>query len=596
MRKLHLAEDLALPVDAATQTFLVVGKRGSGKSTTAARIVEQLLAAKIPVAVLDPVDSWYGLKASSDGKGQGHSVYVFGGRHADLPLEAGAGALIAEFLCEHRAPLVLSCKHLSGLERSRFMVDFAMTLYRKWTGGVLHLVLEEAHELAPQAPPKGEKAEEMLGAFKRLWKLGRSSGIGGTAVTQRPASLHKDITTQSEILVVHRTIGPQDVEAVKQWIKYHHQGEEILPELATLKTGEAFVWAPEFPEDKPIGLRRVQILPRETFDSASTPKAGEQRAEPKDLAPVDLDRLRSKMSATIERAKAEDPRELRKTIAELRAQLAKAQTAKPAPAAAAEQPRVVEKLTLREAQIERLLKVIDQLHTAYGGMVEALAARVGGPVQKIANEIKAALAAARDTQRGAAGRILAADGRSRAAAPHSGPAPVVSRQATLPRPRPAGQGDGLQFGAGERTVLTAVAQHQAGVTREQLTVLTGYKRSSRDTYLQRLRAAGLVDQQGETFLATDAGLAALGPDFEPLPTGSALREHWRGRLPGGELRLYEVLIDAYPKAVDRDALSEATDYKRSSRDTYLQRLNARQLIELVGKGAVRASSQLFEEA
>jgi DNA helicase HerA-like ATPase len=53
----------------------------------------------------------------------------------------------------------------------------------------------------------------MLGAFKRLWKLGRASGIGGTAVTQRPASLSKDITTQSEILIAHRTIGPQDVKA-----------------------------------------------------------------------------------------------------------------------------------------------------------------------------------------------------------------------------------------------------------------------------------------------------------------------------------------------------------------------------------------------
>jgi hypothetical protein len=33
----------------------------------------------------------------------------------------------------------------------------------------------------------------------------------------------------------------------------------------------------------------------------------------------------------------------------------------------------------------------------------------------------------------------------------------------------------------------AVAQYPEGVTREQLSVLTGYKRSSRDTYVQRLR-------------------------------------------------------------------------------------------------------------
>lgn len=203
-RSLKLSESISLPLDAVTQTFLIVGKRGSGKSNTAARFVEQLHHARLPFVVLDPVDTWWGLKAGREG-GRGLDVYVFGGRKADLPLEAGGGALIAEVLCEHRMSMVLSVKHLSGQERSKFMVAFAQTLFQKWGGGPLHVVLEEAHELAPQSAQNGREGEQqMLGAFKRLWKLGRSSGIGGTAVTQRPASLSKDITTQSEILIAHR--------------------------------------------------------------------------------------------------------------------------------------------------------------------------------------------------------------------------------------------------------------------------------------------------------------------------------------------------------------------------------------------------------
>jgi hypothetical protein len=62
----------------------------------------------------------------------------------------GGGALIADVLCEHRMPMILSVKHLSGRERSAFMVKFAQTLFQKWGGGPLHVVLEEAHELAPQ--------------------------------------------------------------------------------------------------------------------------------------------------------------------------------------------------------------------------------------------------------------------------------------------------------------------------------------------------------------------------------------------------------------------------------------------------------------
>lgn len=52
-------------------------------------------------------------------------------------------------------------------------------------------------------------------------------------------------------------------------------------------------------------------------------------------------------------------------------------------------------------------------------------------------------------------------------------------------------------------------------------------------------------------------------------------------------------LEAYPKAVEREALSEATEYKRSSRDTYLQRLTARRLVVSVGRGEVRASEELF---
>jgi hypothetical protein len=45
--------------------------------------------------------------------------------------------------------------------------------------------------------------------------------------------------------------------------------------------------------------------------------------------------------------------------------------------------------------------------------------------------------------------------------------------------------------------------------------------------------------------------------------------------------------------VHRDEISEATGYKRSSRDTYLQRLRSRMLVKDDGRGGVRASENLF---
>lgn len=128
---------------------------------------------------------------------------------------------------------------------------------------------------------------------------------------------------------------------------------------------------------------------------------------------------------------------------------------------------------------------------------------------------------------------------------------------------------------------------------EQLSVLTGYKRSSRDTYLQQLGAAGFVESNGAgTLIATASGIAALGDGFEPLPTGDALREHWLSTLPEGERKILDVLCRAYPHEVAREDLDDTTGYKRSSRDTYLQKLSARKLIT-ASRGAVRASEELF---
>jgi hypothetical protein len=74
----------------------------------------------------------------------------------------------------------------------------------------------------------------------------------------------------------------------------------------------------------------------------------------------------------------------------------------------------------------------------------------------------------------------------------------------------------------------------------------------------------------------------------------ALQEYWLAKLPEGEGKVLEILIGAHPRAVDRDSIDRQTGYKRSSRDAYIQRLKARQLVEIVGRGEVKASEVLFE--
>ena len=145
---------------------------------------------------------------------------------------------------------------------------------------------------------------------------------------------------------------------------------------------------------------------------------------------------------------------------------------------------------------------------------------------------------------------------------------------------------------GEKAVLTALIQFPDGLRRDQLTVLSGYKKSSRDTYIQRLGARGLVQVSSDKIQATEEGIAAL-PDAEPLPTGPELQQHWLDKLPEGECKILKALIDAYPQSLTREALTQETGYAKSSRDTYLQRMRAKQIVSEPNRGEVRASEDLF---
>lgn len=595
MGKLHLGTGFNLPAEAANDVIAIVGRRGRGKTTTAVVLVEELHAAGERFCIADPVGVWWGLKSSRDGKGPGIPVVVMGGDRGDVPLEDTAGKVIGDFVADPSSPsVVLDFRAFRKGQITRFMTDFMEQLYHR-NRAPLHIVLDEGDQFAPQRVT-GDVAR-LVGAAEDLCKMGRARGLHPIVITQRPAALNKNVLTQAGILIAHGLTGPQDIKAVEAWI--HERADEshraeVLKSLPGLHRGQAWVWAPELEI-----LRQVQIRDRTTYDSSATPK-GDAPKGPRVQAEVDLDALKTRIASTIEKAKESDPRELRKQLVEAKARIATLQKA--LEEKAGELERRVARLdelakkplpkipAFKDSQVKRLETVATRMVAEAERHGKAMA-----DFWKNQDEVNGALLSALRSV--AEGQAVP---RAHVAAPapmRRGPVSVTRIAPPPPRPRPAGQGDGsATIGGGERKVLTAIAQHSAGVTREQLTVLTGYKRSSRDTYLQRLRQAGLVVEEGETILATIVGANSLGPDFEPLPTGAHLREHWRGRLPAGELRLYEVLVDAYPKAVDRDALSEATDYKRSSRDTYLQRLSARRLIELVGRGAVRASSQLFEEA
>jgi hypothetical protein len=576
MTSLRLSDALVLPLDAVTEKLGWLGRTGSGKTYGAQKLAEEMHHVGAQFVALDPVGKWWALRLGADGKTPAISVPVFGGLHGDVPLEYTAGKLMADVIIDRGISAVVDVSQFeSDAAKARFMADFGNRFFfrKKAAPSAVHLFLEEAQEFVPQNPQRDEAV--MLHAWTRIQKLGRNFGIGTSLLSQRPQEINKKVLNQTELLFVFQLTGPHERHAVADWISEKGVSEDIAAELPKLKQGCPHVWSPAWLQISKV----VHIRAKETYDASSTPTVG-RRADVKALAPIDLEKLRTDMAATIERAKAEDPRELRRQIADLRAALAKVQKAEPAPAA----PQVVEVPVLRDGHLAQLEKAIADLDDVRDRMAQAQ--------QVVVTELgllrDAVLKAARPGQsRGTPPPQLAPP-----IAPMPWPArPIVShhgRSQTITK----GAED---LGKGERIILTAVAQYPEGASREQLTVLTGYRRSSRDTYLQRLSQQGLVSGNGRgDLVATVAGIAALGDDFTPLPTGPKLQSYWLNRLTGGERTILETLIRAYPKAVDRERLSEATEYKRSSRDTYLQRLTARRLVVPVGRGEVRASEMLME--
>jgi Mn-dependent DtxR family transcriptional regulator len=147
--------------------------------------------------------------------------------------------------------------------------------------------------------------------------------------------------------------------------------------------------------------------------------------------------------------------------------------------------------------------------------------------------------------------------------------------------------------SGVRKILIAIAQHRAGVTRDQISILTGYKNSTRNEYLRRLEDLTYIQIDDQNIRVTEAGQIWLGNDFERLPTGNALREHWLGELPEGEASILELVCSSFPRGISREAISSNLSYATSTRNEYIRRLERRKLVLASRDGDVFASKELF---
>ena len=534
--KFHLADNFSLPVEAVTQTFAILAVRGSGKTYTAMVMAEEMIGADQRVIVVDPVGVCWGLRSSADGKSPGLSVLIFGGEHGDVPIESTAGALIADVLVEHPQSAVLDLSLMRKGEQVRFMTDFSERLYLKNREPV-HLVLDEADAFAPQRPMPGE--QRMLGAVEDLVRRGRARGIGISLVTQRAAVLNKNVLTQVECLIALRTISPQDKKAVQAWVDIHGDEEKrdkFFDSLPSLERGQAWVWSPGWLDV----FKLVRIRERRTFDSSRTPKAGQKVISPKKLAPVDLDSLGDRIKATVEQAKANNPAELRREVARLKAELSK----RPAEMKIETKIEYRDKPALKDAQIKRL-------ESAATAVSQALAAF---------RQIPSALSAPRPSAQ-----------HQRIASPH----------------RTGGGKMGL--------MLEMLARLGGSASPELLASCVGINHGNGTwtKYVSILRSEEKIStDRGEIILA-GAGKSALPSNLRGPPTHEEVIGNWRSNVGGKMLDMIDGLLEA-PDGLDPALLAEKVgiNHGNGTWTKYVSILRRAGLIE-TDRGVIKPGQSLL---
>lgn len=582
MTTLQLADRLALPGnEAVTQKYGFIGRSGSGKSYAAMKLAELFLGLGAQVIALDWVGLWWSLRLAAGGKAPGFEhVYIFGGEHADVPLEPTSGAMMADLIVDKHISVVLDVMHFRKAERTRFATAFAEQFFhrKKTARTACHLFLEEAQAYLPQLV-RGDEAR-MVGVFEDIGKVGRNYGIGTSLISQRPQAINKDVLNQIEVLLAFQTNGPQERKAIAGWTAENTgAGAAMMQELPGLPVGDALVWSPQW-------LRvatRVHIAPRTTYDASSTPTQHVKAIAPKRLAQADLDAIAADVATTIEKAKADDPKVLRARIAEL--EKAALQNQRLASTTSGFSSRSEHAAGLTDADRELLGAMsarLTALPAEIGGAVTARTAHVLGLAVDQAVAGVAKIVASRTSEitallekRGLVRVVEKLERVSVEPQRHGVNDSVSNRSNVLGRPstqirstterqapstaRTAGvapSGDLAPAEARMHAVLASV--HPASLDRTVLAIAAGYSVQGGGfrNVVSSLFTAGHLTKDGARLVAT----ASPNGSRPLVPTADDVRDTWRAKLSPAEFRMLDALIAAGREGLTRPELAERTHY------------------------------------
>jgi DNA helicase HerA-like ATPase len=139
-----------------------------------------------------------------------------------------------------------------------------MSFEGKRESPLIWIFIDEAHEFLPL---NGKTAA--TDALIQLLREGRQPGISVVLATQQPGQIHRDVMTQSDIVIAHRVTSQPDIEALN-FIMQTYLLESIkryMDELPDLK-GSALIL-----DDNSERIYPMRVRPRFTWHGGEAPSA-----------------------------------------------------------------------------------------------------------------------------------------------------------------------------------------------------------------------------------------------------------------------------------------------------------------------------------
>jgi len=566
MKQPSLGADCAIDVEKLVESKLLVqANSGAGKSWSIRRLAEQTYG-KTQQIIIDHDGEYHTLAEKFD--------YVIARKGGEVPADIKSAGLLARRLLELNVSAIIDVYEL-GTQRAEFVKRFLDSLIDSprdlWHSCLI--ILDEAHLYCPE---KGSAVS--ANAVKNLMALGRKRGFSGVLATQRIAKLDKDAAAECNSKLIGRAALDSDMKRAADELGFTTR--EDVRSLRTLKAGQFYAFGPAFTDEvKLIQVGNVQTTHLRAGQRSMAPPAPRDKVK-KILAQLtDLPHEAEQEAKTIV--------ELQQQVKQLRAEVKRTQSAQSVASApkidkADEKAKAImaREQVAQARRLETLLEKGDKLQNQLN--LIAVEFKTGATALK---PVTFVLPVKQPTQTPPGFKIRPID------------SVIKGTARALPRREPAieksSSDDDGTLPIGEQAILRALIQFPDGLQRSQLTVLTGYKTSTRNAYIARLTQKGFVEANLVLVFATGAGRAAM-PNAEPLPTGEALRDFWYRELPDGECAVLKQLVQVYPQTIDRPSITDATGYKPSTRNAYLARLRAKQLVVEVNREDVRASETLFE--